>query len=114
MNKPCGECPFTKKSLPGFLPGYGSAFNLHQLVMSEVHFPCHMKLPKGAGSIPVERAKFHPRCIGSLIYMKKACKFPDSQKLRMLLNEVTPEDKELVMSVPEFFEYHKLAEKIYE
>jgi hypothetical protein len=109
MNKPCGECPFTNKSLGGFLPGYGSAFRLHSFVMSEAYFPCHMQLPKGAGSIPMEMARFHPRCAGSLIYMKKACKFPENRKLKLLLDEVTPEEKELVMSVPEFMKHHELA-----
>lgn len=112
MNKPCGECPFTKKSLPGFLPGYGSALNLHQMVMSEIHFPCHMQLPKGKTQLSIKEAKKYPRCQGSIIYMRKACKFPSDKKLKAAFDQVSPEDKELVLSVPEFFEHHKLAEHV--
>ncbi len=107
--KPCNDCPFKKTSLGGWLADY-TPQELHMLVMSEKPFPCHMT---HEDTISWEQAgtKEHPLCMGALKYMKKAGKLPRNKELADILKSVSREDLEDVLSVPEFFEHHKIANK---
>lgn len=106
--KPCNSCPFSTKSLRGFLGGYETPQNLHGLVMSEIHFPCHETLPKSKLTLNFTEATQYPVCTGSIIYMRKAGKRPRNLQLANLVNSVTDEQKELVLSTSDFFTHHTI------
>jgi hypothetical protein len=100
--KTCNECPFNKKSIPGFLADYTPKV-IHDIVMSEQHFPCHKTLPAVNTLTPQEALEF-PRCKGSIMYMKKGCKLPNDKNL---FNDISKEDLDEILSIPEFFNHHK-------
>ena len=42
--KPCKECPFVLNRTKGYIGGYTSAQELHQLANSEIEFECHLTM----------------------------------------------------------------------
>ena len=102
---PCKECPFTKTSLAGWLADY-TPQELHNIVMAEKAFPCHMTHEE---DLQWEDAgkKETPLCAGALRYMKKAGKLPRRKDLADLVNKVERSELENILSIPEFFEHHK-------
>lgn len=103
--KVCNECPFSKSSLRGWLAGY-TADELHRIVMSEMHFPCHLT---HKDRIPWDMTHKYPRCKGSLIYMKKNCKLPRDKELKRIIDNIPPEERDTILTAPEFFSHHKLT-----
>lgn len=106
--KPCGECPFSKMSLGGWLADY-TATELHRIVMNELPFPCHMSHEEDLEWDKVGTSK-NPLCAGALMYMKKNAKSPRRQDLAVLVKQININDCDDILSVPEFFEHHALAE----
>lgn len=102
--KPCNECPFRKDSLRGWLSAY-SPTELHQIVMNEKPFPCHMTHD---GDIEWEDAgsKTNPLCAGALIYMKQAFKSPRNPDIAKCVKNIDRDTN--ILSVPEFFSHHNI------
>lgn len=110
MNKcktPCNDCPFRKNSLAGWLADY-TPMELHSIVMNELPFPCHLTHQE---DLPWDKvgASNTPLCAGALRYMKKNAKSPRRKDLNDLVKEITLSECDNILSVPEFFEHHKLA-----
>lgn len=86
-SKPCGDCPWTRKALPGWLGGE-TPQQWVATAHSDAHIECHTLL--GA------------QCAGAAIYRANVCKSPrDSTTLRL------PSDRGIVFALPsEFVEYH--------
>lgn len=108
--KSCTECPFTKTSLAGWLADY-TPQDLHLLVMSERPFPCHMTHKEDMLTWEEAGTKEHPLCMGALKYMKKAAKMPRNNELAEIIRNIPREELENILSVPEFMEHHKAANK---
>lgn len=96
ITKPCEDCPFSRKSISGWLGGSSPAeycLDAHQDSLIE----CHTKL---MGGEPIQ-------CAGAAIYRANVCKCCDGFSL--------PVDKERVFASPkEFLEHHtksKLTDK---
>ncbi len=104
--KPCNDCPFRKNSFAGWLSDY-TPEELHDIVMNEIKFPCHMTHEE---SINWDQGgtKEYPLCAGALMYMKKNYKSPKDAKLAEVLKDIKHEDCENILSVPEFFKHHAL------
>jgi hypothetical protein len=70
--KPCKECPFRKKSAPGYL-GRDNANHFLALTMSDGDMPCHLKVDyeKEGWKAKLSAA---PRCAGSVIFFANICK----------------------------------------
>ena len=108
MKSTCGECPFNKQSLNGWLADY-TVEELHRLVMSEQHFPCHMQLPDTNDDfLDFGEAEEYPRCVGSLMYMKKNAKMPRDIETKKLTDSFTKEELDQVLSMREFIEHHNI------
>lgn len=105
---PCTECPFTKKSLRGWLADYESPENLHRLIMSEIPFPCHMTQENDLSILEAMRDN-EIRCKGALLYMKKACKMPRNKEVFEMIKSFTINDTEDILSVPEFIKHHSIS-----
>lgn len=106
-NKPCKDCPFSKKSLRGWLADY-TPESLHRIVMSEQHFPCHMQLQDGEDVLSFEEAELYPVCVGSQLYMRKCAKIPYNPILSQKLRNFTQEELDQVLSIGEFFKHHNI------
>ncbi len=106
--KPCGECPFTKNSIPGYLGGvYKNGQDLHNIVVnSEKPFSCHVA--QGDNDISFEQVgtKEYPFCAGALMYMKKICKMPRDRELNKLVQSVDKSKLDYILSLPELIEHH--------
>ncbi len=103
---PCNECPFRKDSLSGWLSDY-TPQELHNIVMQELAFPCHMTHDEDldweeAGS------EESPLCAGALMYMRKGAKRPRRADLAKLVEQIDPKELDNILSVPEFFDHHSM------
>jgi hypothetical protein len=108
--KSCNECPFTKTSLAGWLADY-TPQDLHTLVMSERPFPCHMTHKEDMLSWEDAGTEKYPLCMGALKYMKKAGKLPRNKDLMDAMKDISRDDLDNILSLREFFEHHKVANK---
>ncbi len=102
MRVACNECPFRKDSMRGWLADY-TPEGLHNLVMSEVQFPCHMLM--GDENIEFEDAELYEPCTGAIRYMKQAGKVPRNYKLAAIVKQAT--DVEDILTPQEFIVHHR-------
>src|SRR5882762_2976657 len=92
--KPCKDCPFRRKSLPGWL-GDNDLENFTLLAVSDVQMPCH--LTPGDGAAP--NMEMHPKasqCAGRGIFLANMCKSPRDMCFLFL-----PANREVVFSRPQ-------------
>lgn len=96
---PCKECPFTKKSLPGYLGGFTIEATLES-VFSESSFKCHL----------TREVKDKKECAGRMLFVSKLGKvFRDEQleKIRKAIqNSTSEETKNNILSYAEFKKHH--------
>ncbi len=102
---PCTDCPFRKNSLPGWLSDY-TPRELHNIIMAEKPFPCHMTHPNNIVTYEDAGSEEYPLCAGALQYMKKAAKLPLNPELRALVSGIDRTQLDNILTVPEFFEHH--------
>lgn len=82
MKKPCTECPFKKKSLPGWL-GEASGDPERFLAPMEYHItPCHLKVKwdEAEERNLIVDGKDNP-CIGALHFLANSCKLPRGARI---------------------------------
>ncbi len=102
---PCGECPFRKNSLPGYLGGF-STTETFQAVTSEDDFDCHLTRDENDEGEEVERMS----CAGRMLFasnLAKQFRRKDLEAVRLELKNNTPEHiKENILSYQEFKKHH--------
>ncbi len=109
--KLCGECPFSKQSLSGWLATY-SVDDFKKMMEAEIMFPCHKTM--SGGDITVEEAQQFIKngkmkmCRGYLESMIKSAKMPKFNKELIEYREVVKAEglSEQSMSIHEFVTYH--------
>ncbi len=99
----CSECPFRKDSMKGWLSEY-TPQDLHNIVLSEQPFPCHMT---HKDEVSFEKAAELPICAGGLAYMRKNFKSPRNKEHADLVKQVDKETMDITLDRTEFFEHHK-------
>ncbi len=104
--KTCNDCPFRKQSLPGWLGDYNSAQELHNIVMSEAPFPCHLTHTDEEISFEEAGTVEHPLCAGALMYMRKAGKLPRNKELLDAMKSFPISELDAILSYREFFQHH--------
>ena len=103
--KPCAECPFRKKSIPGYLGPWPGPSELLDQAFSEAGFICHKTIVRvdENHSFIFKGEKFR-QCAGALICANKTSKIhrdPEMQKEQLRLG--TPSD---IMNGFEFLDRH--------
>lgn len=102
LGSPCRECPFRRKSLPGYL---GSDTPEHFLVVSmaaAVPMPCHLQVDYDKPGWEAEASRVN-QCSGHAIFLSNICKEPRTRAVQTL-----PPDRELVLATPqEFIGHHR-------
>lgn len=106
LKKPCNQCPFRKKSLPGWL-GDASPEQFMATVMQDHEMPCHSTVdysdPRWRRSLSTKKVSY---CKGSLIFFANICKLSRDR------DRPTAEPSEDVFRSPqEFLNHHKSLEK---
>lgn len=112
LRPPCAECPFLKKSAPGWL---GS--DTPEAVWGQVHsdgqfgYPCHMDVDKIKGEADLTDPDSVEQCVGALVHASKTAKsYSDKwrEAARGALAKLVPADAILGM---DFMQHHKTALK---
>lgn len=119
--KPCSECPFRKKSLPGYVGGHKDIYEIYEYAQYDVKFPCHMSVTKvqkemalqheqdddlDVNHINAEVIEKAMHCTGSLIFMNNIIKSSRDPKTRELQKQLG-KSSEVFQSAHEFLRYHK-------
>jgi hypothetical protein len=97
--KVCNDCPFRKKSVPGWLGPWENAWHIMQSVYHN-YFPCHKTIKYDGitkGTIP---------CAGALIFCKNIMKLPRDP---MMCGEVEKSDL-IFQTEAEMMLHHKRKE----
>ena len=95
---PCGECPFRRKSAPGWL-GASNPGEFLALADSEHRTPCHERLSYDEPGWE-EKAKTSPQCVGRSIFLANRAKLAGPHILR------AKPDSEAVFTRPHEFVAH--------
>mgnify|MGYP003691834865 FL=1 len=96
--KPCNECPWRRKHVPGWLGGYEPEDFVNQVQWDGPPVPCHKTLEDGS--------KGEAMCAGALIFMKNSCKSAQHPDYGDALARVEKSDE--VFNWPhEFLAHHK-------
>jgi hypothetical protein len=98
---PCRECPFRRRSLPGWL-GASNPEEFLATTLADAEMPCHMTVDyeDPYWEDELDMAQF---CAGALIFFRNICKVSRDRSRPLL-----PADKENVFATPaEFLAHHK-------
>lgn len=110
---PCSECPFRKKSLPGWL-GPDTAQAVISRVHGETGYSCHMDLENApaiesgefAGYLDTSNVE---HCAGAVIHANLSCKSYRNPELRAQQDLLKGSKHEAdVLNLKEFTEHHKI------
>ncbi len=110
--KLCNECPFSNKSLNGWLAGY-SIEDIHRMQNAEVLFPCHKMM--GEDNLSIEDAESAIEngemklCRGYVESLIKSCKMPKYNKFLKEAREAVKEEgiSEESMAIWDFKKHHE-------
>lgn len=98
--KPCRECPWRRKSAPGYL-GASNPVEFLQASESGQHMPCHMTVNYEDEDWQ-EKYESAPQCAGRAIHFANRCKSTYGTKV---MN--APRDEETIFTWPqEFIDHH--------
>lgn len=128
MKQPCHECPFRKKSLPGYVGGHDDAIEIFDLVSHDGKFPCHMQTNSIMESLeqdldeddvlaPTHEQLFQqaveeaPFCTGALIFMNQTCKRSRDPEVRKLQDEAGT-NPDVFSSPADFLKHHRSKEYV--
>lgn len=111
----CKECPFRTTSIKGWL-GAATVDQTLDYQSFEGLFSCHMTRDDNVTEEAITEGKY-PICRGFIASAVASCKQFGShpvngQALRELQEQITPEDKELVLTQWDFRKHHTLNLKI--
>lgn len=108
--KICNECPFSNKSLNGWLADY-TIEDFISFQRADVAFPCHMITSENMSINEVELAIKRGElklCRGYVESMIKSCKAPINPLLKEVIEEVKKEGlSENSMAIWEFKKHHE-------
>ena len=102
-NTPCGDCPFRKQAIAGWIGNWDSANDLLSQAQSEVGLPCHSSYNNGKIAIE-EAVKSAHVCVGSLQSARNSGKLYRNPILNAFAKAVGR--SESVMNAWEFLKHH--------
>lgn len=107
----CGDCPFSKNSLPGFLADY-TIEDFMEFQRVEYPFPCHKQLESDLPADLVENLVIDGKlmvCRGYAESMKMSCKVPRNRDFARALESI--EISGDALSIFDFVKHHSQYEK---
>lgn len=99
-SKPCGQCPFRRSSMRGYLGPWENPTDILHQGMSEQGLACHMTVTSTGNW---EGAKV---CAGSLVCSNKSAKAYRNPELARLQTQLEGKPFPEVMDAREFLKYH--------
>lgn len=107
----CRQCPFRRKSAPGWLgdttPEQFLAATIHQ----DEHMPCHMAINYEKADWVENQLPKAAHCAGSLIFMRNQLKRPIDKELCEMMDKVEPDIKNIFQWPHEFLAHHNQFKK---
>jgi hypothetical protein len=101
---PCADCPWLKKSAPGYLGADEPIHFYRASVVREVPMPCHMTIDYDEPDWQETQLPDADLCAGNLIYLRNFLKRPRRPELQEPYDAVKPSPH--VFSGPEEFMAH--------
>lgn len=109
MMKPCGDCPFRKASLRGWLGTFESPEELRRMAVSEEPMSCHSATDDAQtvfGDIT------ETQCVGRLLFAAKSAKRFRHPVLAQMQKDVERiNDKDAILGMLELCDHHKPTTK---
>ncbi len=111
----CKECPFRRKSAPGYLGA--ASYDPHAFLAPHYHgdlrLPCHMRVDwdnrkKNKKGFTPEDA---PLCRGFVIFMKNNVKYADNPEVRAAMETVEVDRENILGWQHEFIDHHSEKRK---
>ena len=105
----CGGCPFSSKSMKGFLADY-SIDDIRYFLNHSVFFTCHKHMDVNLPQSEIKREVIKrqlPLCRGFMECMVKSCITPRDLDLAKARNSIKSDLSPDSMSIFEFDEHHK-------
>lgn len=100
-NKPCAECPFRRKSAPGYLGADKPENFVDTALHGEIPMPCHLEVDYEQDDWEETLDSVH-QCTGHAIFLTNACKLPRNPEIKRL-----PRDTDLIFNFRhEFLKHH--------
>lgn len=102
LSQPCRECPFRRKSLPGYL-GNSNPEEFAATVMADTRMPCHLTVDYEREDWAERAERNAEYCYGALVFFSNTCKLSrDPERPR------APADHTAVFStMGEFLAHHQ-------
>jgi hypothetical protein len=104
--KPCKECPFRRKSAPGWL-GASTPEEFIATTRSEHPMPCHCAIDYEKKDWETEQYPDAPLCAGSLVFLKNHCIAPRNPELADAVRAVEADAETVFQWSHEFIEHHR-------
>ena len=107
LSKPCRECPFRRKSAPGWLgeasgdPGLFIAAHWH----GDVHLPCHMTVDWERNG--AEKAESQPTCFGFAQMCRNSAKLPINPMDAAAVRALDADHEQIFSHIGQFIEHHQ-------
>ena len=103
--KPCSQCPYRRRSAPGWL-GAATPQQFLASTLGEEHMPCHAAVDYDDPAWRESQYPQAPMCAGSLVFMANTSKLPRDPSLAAAVRQVDA-DHDTVFSRPdEFLDHH--------
>ena len=107
MKQPCTECPFRRKSAPGYL---GEVSHNPIAFLQTIEFnpiPCHKVVDWEAPDAQekAEEESYRHPCIGSLQFLKNSCKLPKG-KHYAAMRDAMEQNPNVFQFTHEFINHH--------
>ena len=85
---PCAECPWLRRSFPGYLGDSEPVEFFRSSVTLESHMPCHMSIDYGDSDWLLTQLPVADYCAGNLIFYNNNLKAPCDPVLARLVRQV--------------------------
>ncbi len=100
LKKPCNECPFRRKSIPGWM-GDATPEEFIEATMADAAMPCHMTVDYEDPNWPSMNQPETSYCYGALVFFRNTCK-----KSRDKERPIAEPSKDVFAHRMEFLNHH--------
>ena len=109
LDKPCDECPFRRKSLPGKLGPWQPETLISQIKNNDVELACHKTVPLVHSLNPGDFEDIQ-QCAGASIFANHICKLARNPERKAHQKRLGTDRRVVIKTEVDFLRHHKLFE----